>query len=239
MPGRQVVIVGEVYDPGLSIGGGPIIGGPPGGGASPMPPIYYPPVYPMHPIVIPPDAIAPGVPTHPIYIPVYPMHPIVIPPGSIGPGVPTHPIVLPPPAPAHPIVIPPDSISDGVPEHPIVLPPPGIWGGPWLPPYVDIGPPGPQPIPGWPPVAMPPIYNPGTPGSPPGIWGGPWFPPEPTHPIVLPPDTVIPPPEAGKMYVIIAVPGVGVKVVQIPVPPGYNPPPGGAVPTPQQGRRER
>ena len=62
---------------------------------------------PTHPIVIPPDAIGPGVPTHPIYLPVYPAHPIVIPPGSLAPGVPTHPIYL-PVYPAHPIVIPGD-----------------------------------------------------------------------------------------------------------------------------------
>lgn len=91
----------------------------------PTPPIVLP---------IPPDAIAPGVPTHPIYIPIFPAHPIVIPPDAIAPGVPTHPIVLPPiiwgpddPRPTPPIVIPPDAISPGVPTHPIVLPP-EIWG---------------------------------------------------------------------------------------------------------------
>jgi hypothetical protein len=87
----------------------------------------------MPPIFIPPDAIEPGVPTHPIFLPVFPAHPIVIPPDAIAPGVPTHPIVLPPPVhPSHPIVIPPDAIEPGVPSHPIVLPPVpplGIWGG--------------------------------------------------------------------------------------------------------------
>ncbi|HEY2105069.1 MAG TPA: hypothetical protein VGH29_04760, partial [Candidatus Binataceae bacterium] len=39
-----------------------------GGGNEPFP---TPPIA----IVIPPDAIAPGVPTHPIYIPIYPAHP--------------------------------------------------------------------------------------------------------------------------------------------------------------------
>lgn len=79
---------------------------------------------PTPPIVIPPDAISPGVPTHPIFIPVHPAHPIVIPPGAISPDppIPAHPIVLPPPRPEHPIVIPPGSISPGVPAHPIVLP---------------------------------------------------------------------------------------------------------------------
>jgi hypothetical protein len=96
--------------------------------------------HPSHPIVIiPPDSIADGVPTHPIYIPIYPSHPIVIPPGSLGGGKPEHPIYLPPgiwggsnePFPTHPIVIPPDAVEPGVPSHPIVIPPPplGIWGG--------------------------------------------------------------------------------------------------------------
>jgi hypothetical protein len=86
--------------------------------------------FPTPPIVIPPDALAPGVPTHPIVLPPpIPTHPIVIPPGSISedPPVPAHPIVLPPPIPAHPIVIPPDAVSPGVPAHPIYLPP-SIWG---------------------------------------------------------------------------------------------------------------
>lgn len=107
MPGIPITIVGELYDNRLTIGGGPII----------------PPPKPEHPIVIPPDSIAPGVPTHPIYLPPpKPEHPIVIPPDSIAPGVPTHPIYLPPQV-EHPIVIPPDAISPGVPAHPIYLPP--------------------------------------------------------------------------------------------------------------------
>jgi hypothetical protein len=96
------------------------------------PEIWPSPGHPEHPIVIiPPDSIAPGVPAHPIYIPVYPMHPIVIPPGWLGGGKPEHPIVLPPPLPEHPIVIPPDAVAPGVPAHPIVIPPPllGMWGG--------------------------------------------------------------------------------------------------------------
>jgi hypothetical protein len=79
---------------------------------------------------IPPDCIAPGVPSHPIYIPVEPGHPIYIPPEAIGPGVPTHPIVLPPPVPGHPIVIPPEVWPPEMankPTHPIVLPPPVVW----------------------------------------------------------------------------------------------------------------
>jgi hypothetical protein len=129
--------------------------------------------------VIPPDAISPGVPTHPIYIPVYPAHPIVIPPDTIGPGVPTHPIYIPPgiwgggnePFPTPPIVIipqppggkPPVVIwpSPGHPEHPIVIP---------LPP-LDVKPEHP--------IVLPPQ-------QPPGIWGGAneGFP---TPPIVIPP----------------------------------------------------
>jgi hypothetical protein len=131
-------------------------GGPP---PSVMPPIYYPPV-PAHPIVIPPDAIAPGVPTHPIYIPIYPAHPIVIPPDAIAPGVP-----------AHPIVIPPEDL------------PPGIWGGgnePFPTPPIVI----PQPPGGGPPIGIWP--NPGHPAHPIVIP----LPPidaKPEHPIVLPP----------------------------------------------------
>jgi hypothetical protein len=85
--------------------------------------------------VIPPDAVAPGVPSHPIVLPPpgiwpgpgYPAHPIAPggpPPGpSQGPGFPTPPIYIglppgemPPPgngnAPTHPIVIPPDVPPD-------------------------------------------------------------------------------------------------------------------------------
>jgi len=201
MAGRQVVIIGEVYDPTLSVGwplppsgGGapPGIWGPtdprptppihlgPGGGGIVSPPIYYPPGIwgptdprPTPPIYIPPDGLAPGVPTHPIFLPVYPAHPIVIPPDSIGPGVPTHPIVLPPPQPGHPIVIPPDGIGDGVPSHPIVLPEPplGIWG-----------PTDPRPTP---PIFLPPNTLPGVPSHP--IYIPPPSPGVPTHPIVIPP----------------------------------------------------
>jgi hypothetical protein len=100
MPGRPVVIVGEVYDPSLGVGGGPVY--PPSGGQ-------------------------PGYPTHPIYLPGYPAHPIppVIwptPPGGGGqPGYPTHPIA---PTPGHPIVLPPGTIPGLKPEHPIYIPPP-------------------------------------------------------------------------------------------------------------------
>jgi len=165
-----------------------------------------PPPQPSHPIVIPPDAIAPGLPTHPIYIPVYPAHPIVIPPGAIGPGVPTHPIVLPPPYPSHPIVIPPGAIAPGVPTHPIVLPPLGIWGG--APPYVDIGGPGPQPGPEHPIVLPPPG---GTP-VPPEVW-----PPDPIDPL--------PPQLASQIVVAVHMPGQDWVVKTYPIGPAHPMPP--------------
>ena len=68
----RVVIVGEIYNADLSIGGGPIY---PGGGQ------------PSHPWVPP----SPGSPSHPIYNPAYPAHPIYNPP----PGSPSHPIYNP------------------------------------------------------------------------------------------------------------------------------------------------
>jgi hypothetical protein len=122
MAGKKVVIVGEVYDPELGIGGGPIIpsvpGKPPGiwGGGNepfPTPPIYIP--------VPPPSGGGPDDPhpEHPIYIPVYPAHPIVIP-------------------------IPPKPPSDAHPEHPIVYPP-VVW--PPLPPLGIWGPTDPRPTP--------------------------------------------------------------------------------------------
>ena len=84
---------------------------PPGSGNVPMPPIYYPPVFPAHPIAGPPEwghhpahPIAPGGPP-----------PVA---GWTPPGYrPEHPIVLPKPPgePAHPIVIPPD--NPGEPER--------------------------------------------------------------------------------------------------------------------------
>jgi len=69
------------------------------------PPIYYPPVFPAHPIAGPP----PGVATPPIYYP----------PGIWGPGDPrpTHPIVIPEPP---PVGRPPDGNKPP--------PPGGGWG---------------------------------------------------------------------------------------------------------------
>jgi hypothetical protein len=73
------VITGRLSKTGLGIGGGPI-----------MPPAGGPPVYPAHPIVLPPEISGPPGPwpTPPIYIPgepVFPAHPIVLPPEEIPP----------------------------------------------------------------------------------------------------------------------------------------------------------
>lgn len=165
-------------------------------------------------------------------VPGWPAHPIA--PGGQPPGIwggapipwPTPPIYYPP-------VNPPGIWGGGnvpMPTPPIYLPPgkpPGIWGGPPL--YPDIGGPGPQPSPGWPPVVMPPIYYPpgGGGGSPPGIWGP--TDPRPSHPIVIPIPPGEKPPEPGnglspshpiyipgesgpggvKQLVFVYVPGIG------------------------------
>jgi hypothetical protein len=95
-----------------------------------VPPEVNVPVFPTHPIVLPPDS--PLEPTHPIVLPPEgetpptegggePTHPIVLPPLGIWPdeGVPTHPIVIPEPPPEGPGIWP----SPGLPTHPIVIPP--------------------------------------------------------------------------------------------------------------------
>ena len=90
----KVVIVGEIYNADLSIGGGPVM----------------PPVFPAHPI-------APGGPppvagwTPPGY---HPAHPIA--PGGPPPTV--MPPIYYPPYPAHPIVLPPDGGGGAPPEGP-------------------------------------------------------------------------------------------------------------------------
>lgn len=76
-----VTIVAEMYTTGLSVGGGPMPGGPPlgiWGGAPPYVDIGGPAPQPRpeHPIVLPP--IEPGGP------PVYPSHPIAYPPPPEG-----------------------------------------------------------------------------------------------------------------------------------------------------------
>jgi hypothetical protein len=123
----------------IAPGGGPshpIVIPPPTQPGQP-PEIWPKPGHPAHPIVIPPDAVSPGVPSHPIYLPPviwpgpgYPSHPIA--PGGQPPGIwgggnvpmPTPPIYIPIPpgeelppdgsgnSPAHPIVIPPDVPPD-------------------------------------------------------------------------------------------------------------------------------
>jgi hypothetical protein len=201
----------------------------PGG---PPPEVWPGPGYPAHPIapgggpshpivIIPPDSLAPGVPSHPIYLPVEPAHPIA--PGgqppfpSQGPGFPTPPIYIPPGGqpptvwpgpgvPTHPIVIPPDAVAPGVPTHPIVLPPPVVWPGPGYPAHPIA--PGGQPPGIWGggnvPMPTPPIYI----GLPPGEQP----PPDgngnsPAHPIVLPPD--VPPDPNSSVLVHCYVAGHG------------------------------
>lgn len=109
------------------------------------------PPFPAHPIVIPPDGLAPGVPTHPIYIPPIPDNslppsvtpPIYIPPDAIAPGVPTQPIFIPPT---------PDNTLPGQPPRPDNT-------LPGQPPKPDQGLPGSQPgvDNSLPPIQFPPL----------------------------------------------------------------------------------
>ena len=78
----RVVIVGEIYNADLSVGGGPVYPGAPG---SPSHPWVPPPPYPAHPIQGVPPGYWGGV------APPYPDQ--GLPPGS--PGQPTHPWVPP------------------------------------------------------------------------------------------------------------------------------------------------
>jgi len=179
MAGRPVVIIGEMYDPSLSVG-------------YPLPPPLGiwggPPLHPAHPIAPggPPLGIWGGaplpVPTPPIY------YPPAQPPGIWGGAplpVPTPPIHYPPAQPpgvvTPPIYYPPSiwGPTDPRPTHPIAPggPPPGIWGG------------GGVPMP-TPPIYLPPGFIPGLKPEhpiylPPSIWGP--TDPRPSHPIVLPP----------------------------------------------------
>jgi hypothetical protein len=232
MAGRKVVFVGELYDPTLSIGGGPIMPGEPPG-------IWPSPGHPAHPIApggrppgiwggAPPyvDIGGPGpqpVPTPPIYIPPgfvdgKPEHPIYFPPGVWVPTFPTQPIYLPDPGPgvpvlpAHPIVIPPGAIDGEHPEHPIVIVPPGIWGG--------------APIP----VPTPPIHYP-PPGEekPPGIWPSPGHP---AHPIVIPPPESGTPPSVMENWDVKTAWSAETGWVVAIVPSGEHP----GVPTPSRRR---
>ena len=169
----------------------------------------------------------------------FPTPPIHLPPGSGSPPSGSPPGIWGPPGPwpTPPIHLPPTGGGS----------PPGIWGGapiPWPTPPIHY-PPSIWPSPGHPehPIYYPPgIWGPtdprpgwGLPGQPPGIWG----PPSglPTPPIVIPPEG-LPPDIAipdGKALVVVYVPGQGHQAFLIPAPgPGYNPPSGGAVPTPQE-----
>ena len=87
--------------------------------------------------IVPPEVNVPVFPTHPIVLPpdtdLHPEHPIELPPEGGG-GEPTHPIVLPPDGiwpnppegsvgPDHELPQPPTEIWPGLPAHPIVEPP--------------------------------------------------------------------------------------------------------------------
>jgi hypothetical protein len=141
MASIPIVIVGELSYSGLSVGGGPMPGGPPlgfWGGVAPP--------YPSHPIAPggPPPQVwpGPGVPTHPIA-------PGGPPPGYWGGVAPPYVDIggpAPQPQPEHPIVLPPDL--------PPTMPPPDSrpidWKVVWSPPtgWVVVGVPnGPVPTP--------------------------------------------------------------------------------------------
>ena len=166
----RVVIVGEIYNADLTIGGGPVYPDRPPG--SVMPPIYYPPSIwgptdprPSHPIAPggPPLGIWGGAP------PPYPAHPIA--PGGPPPTA-TPPIYYPPSVGGGPVY--PPSIwgpTDPRPSHPIVLPPYEPGG----PPVIIWGPTDPRPS--HPIVINPPLPPPpdppegGKPPPPEGGWG--------------------------------------------------------------------
>ena len=80
----RVVIVGEMYNADLSIGGGPVY---PGGQPS-HPWVPPSPGYPAHPIA----PGSPGSPSHPIYNPAYPDQGLPgVPPGFWGGVAPPYP----------------------------------------------------------------------------------------------------------------------------------------------------
>jgi hypothetical protein len=156
MAGIPVTIQGIISFSDLSVGGGPMPGGPPlgiwGGGNVPMPsppianvpgaPGYQPPLGIWGPGQMPPGfwggGMGPGVRPQPPGGPPLGTWGGVAPPyvDIGGPG--------PQPTPTPPIYFPPPGSS----------PPLGTWGG-VAPPYVDIGGPGPQPRPEHP-IVLPP-----------------------------------------------------------------------------------
>jgi hypothetical protein len=187
MPTFDAVFVGKITLPDVSTGPVPV---PPGfpahpiapGGGVVMPPIYLP-------------VVPPGAPEHPIYIPVYPSHPIVLPPEHVG----GPPVVWPPlppltiwPEPQPPYVDiggpaqpPPLGIWGGggvpMPNPPIYIPivPPPVEGAPpeaTHPIYLPVYPTHPIYLPGHPehPIVIPPELPPAfvsPPAAAPGYWG--------------------------------------------------------------------
>lgn len=159
----------------------------------------------------------------------HPEHPIVLPPENPGePPRPAHPIYL-PPYPEHPIVLPPDEGNGGGngDEHPDHTLPGDL-------PHPDNSLPGDQPRPDHTLPGDLPHPDNSLPGRPPGTWGGSGE-PFPTPPIVIvPPTNELPEIPDGKSLVVIINGDGEMQWVLIPTPgPGYNPPVGGQVPTPQ------
>jgi hypothetical protein len=185
----KVIIVGEIYNAGLEVGGGPIAPGAPG-----QPPGYWggvAPPYPDHGLPGQPPGYWGGV------APPWVSHPIAPggrPPGIWG-GAPPYVDIGGPGSQPHP-------------SHPIAPGgrPPGYWGG-IAPPYPDQGLPG-QPPGYWggvaPPTPTHPIA-PGGPGQPPGYWGG--------GNVPMPGNPMVPPTEA--VWVIGYTPGYGPTWVQV------------------------
>lgn len=119
---QNVVLIGDAYITGLTIGGGPIIppGQPPLGiwgptDPRPTPPIpIYPGGTPNPPVIwpgpgVPPEGQAP-IPSHPIALPGDPWWPPTAPPTMPPPGSP--PVIIPGGTPVHPITPPPAIVVD-------------------------------------------------------------------------------------------------------------------------------
>jgi len=99
MPSVPVHIVGVASWPEAGVPAHPIYWPPPGIPTHPIAPGGEVPTHPIAP------GGQPGTPAHPIYIPVYPAHPIELPPDTLPPDMtlePSHPIYI-PVYPAHPI----------------------------------------------------------------------------------------------------------------------------------------